>query len=82
MVCPLSENIILAVIFAFSTAILTATFQTIARKGRSYGNAATGVVIGLVINSPILLLYSFFSWEPHWFNMKAIGLFIATATCL
>ena len=78
MVCPLSENIILAVIFAFSTAILTATFQTIARKGRSYGNAATGVVIGLVINSPILLLYSFFSWEPHWFNMKAIGLFIAT----
>ena len=68
----------LAVTFAFSTAILTAVFQAIARKGRVHGNAATGVIIGLVINLPILILYSYLSWKPHWFNLEAIVLFTLT----
>tara|TARA_Y100000588_G_scaffold390439_1_gene495945 strand:- start:2874 stop:3755 length:882 start_codon:yes stop_codon:yes gene_type:complete len=72
------ENVQLAFIFALVTAVFTASFQILVRKGREYGNALTGALIGIFVNLPILILVSFITWEPEWLNLKAIGYFITT----
>ncbi len=58
------ENVQLAFIFALVTAVFTASFQILVRKGREYGNALTGALIGIFVNLPILILVSFITWEP------------------
>ena len=47
------ENVQLAFIFALVTAVFTASFQVLVRKGREYGNALTGALIGIFVNFPI-----------------------------
>ena len=44
-------------IFSILTAVSTGTFSIIVRQGRHHGNAYTGVLIGLVVSIPILILY-------------------------
>ena len=68
----------LAVVFGLITALLTAFFQIIVRKGKNYGNALTGVLIGIIVNFPIMVALSYVTWEPEWFNAKAILIFAAT----
>ena len=68
----------LAVVFGLITALLTAFFQIIVRKGKNYGNALTGVLIGIIVNFPIMVALSYITWEPEWFNAKAIMIFAAT----
>ena len=46
------ENVQLAFIFALVTAVFTASFQVLVRKGREYGNALTGALIGIFVNFP------------------------------
>ena len=43
------ENVQLAFIFALVTAVFTASFQVLVRKGREYGNALTGALIGIFV---------------------------------
>ena len=64
-----------AVLFAIIAAMLTATFQMIARRGQVYGNAVTGVMIGVIVNLPLLLIATCYYWEPSWWNPWAITLF-------
>ncbi len=44
----------LAAAFALMAAVGSATFSIIVRKGQRYGNATTGVLIGLIVSVPIL----------------------------
>ncbi len=60
------------------TALLTASFQIIVRKGKDYGNALTGVLIGIIVNFPIMFAASYITWEPGWLNPTAISFFAAT----
>ena len=64
---PLSESH-LAVIFSLASAVLAATFSLIVRRGQVHGNAATGVIIGLIVNIPWLVAATIWLWEPSWWN--------------
>ena len=68
----LMTDLTLAGVFSILTAISTGTFSIIVRQGRYYGNAYTGVLIGLIISVPLLLLLTYFTWEPHWWNLDAL----------
>ncbi|MDA0999829.1 MAG: DMT family transporter, partial [bacterium] len=59
------------------TAIFSAGFSLVVRKGQAHGNAITGVVIGLIVNTPLLIAASWYLWEPEWWNLRAIFWFMA-----
>ena len=61
-----------AVLLAISAAALTATFQLLARRGQVYGNAVTGVMIGVIVNLPLLIIATYSYWDPAWGNPWAI----------
>lgn len=63
---------LLAALFAMGTAIFSATFSLVARRGQQHGGAVTGVVIGLIVSTPFLLMATAYFWEPSWWNLKAI----------
>ena len=42
--------------FATFTAMVSATFSIVVRRGQKYANASSGVLIGLITNVPFLLL--------------------------
>ncbi len=75
----------LAIIFSLGTAVMAASFSLIVRRGQQHGNAATGVLIGLIVNVPWLLALTWWYWEPHWWNPWALLFFVgsgATGPCL
>ena len=75
----------LTIIFSLGTAVMAASFSLIVRRGQQHGNAATGVLIGLIVNVPWLLAATWWYWEPHWWNPWALLLFVgsgATGPCL
>tara|TARA_B100000686_G_scaffold194950_1_gene201873 strand:+ start:3771 stop:4652 length:882 start_codon:yes stop_codon:yes gene_type:complete len=61
-------------IFSILTAVSTGTFSIIVRQGRHHGNAYTGVLIGLIVSIPLLVLLCSFTWQSHWWNLKALFL--------
>ncbi len=67
----------LAVIFSLGTAFSSATFSLLVRRGQQYGNAVTGVLIGLIVSSPVLVLLAAVFWDPSWWNPRAVSFFIA-----
>ncbi len=67
----------LAVFFALTTAVLAGPVGLLIRRGQVYGTAVTGVVIGLIVNTPILIALTAWFWEPAWWNLRAFGLFVA-----
>ncbi|MEE9257613.1 MAG: DMT family transporter [bacterium] len=67
----------LAAIFALTTAALAGPVGLIIRRGQRYGNAVTGVVIGLIVNLPLLIGATILLWEPGWWNLRAVMLFVA-----
>lgn len=67
----------LAALFSLGTAIFSAAFSLVVRKGQAHGNAVTGVVIGLIVNTPLLIAASWYLWEPALWNPRAIFWFAA-----
>ncbi len=67
----------LAVSFALATAVMAATFSLIVRRGQAHGNAATGVLIGLIVNTPWLIALTIWFWEPGWWRPWAFIYFAA-----
>lgn len=68
---------VLAASFALLTAAIGGPFSVIVRRGQAYGNAVTGVIIGLIVSLPLLTIALAFLWEPSWWELKAVLLFIA-----
>ena len=62
-----------AVIFSLSAAVFAASFSLIARRGQQHGSAVTGVVIGLIVNTPVLIAVTVYFWEPGWWNIRSIS---------
>lgn len=71
------SNTALAVVFALITAVLAGPVGLAIRRGQRYGNAVTGVIIGLIVNTPVLIGFTAWFWEPGWWNLRAVGLFLA-----
>ncbi len=65
-----------AAAFALGTSAIFGTFSIIARMGREHANAITGVLIGLLLPMPLLLLATSALWEPGWWSPRAIGFFV------
>ena len=63
--------------FALMSAMGAAIFSIIVRRGQQHGNAATGVTIGLIVSMPVLIVLSIIFAEPGWWNLEAIGFFVA-----
>lgn len=63
--------------FALISAVSSAIFSIIIRKGQRHGNAASGVIIGLIVSMPVLIALSLMFAEPGWWHPRAIGFFIA-----
>ncbi|MEE9241311.1 MAG: EamA family transporter [bacterium] len=61
----------LSVIFAVSTAASTGTFSIIVRRGQRHANAVTGVLIGLIVILPPLMIATWALWRPEWWNPRA-----------
>ncbi len=61
----------LSVIFAVSTAASTGTFSIIVRRGQRHANAVTGVLIGLIVILPPLMIATWALWQPEWWNPRA-----------
>ena len=61
----------LSVIFAVSTAASTGTFSIIVRRGQRHANAVTGVLIGLIVILPPLMVATWALWRPEWWNPRA-----------
>ncbi len=66
------NNSLTAALFALGAAVFAASFSLIARRGQKHGNAMTGVVIGLIVNTPILIAVTAWFWEPGWGILRAI----------
>ncbi len=67
----------LAAVFALGTAVASATFSIIVRKGQRYGNATSGVMIGLIVSAPILIAALALFGQPGWRRPGALALFVA-----
>jgi DME family drug/metabolite transporter len=67
----------LAGLFSIATAMSTGTFSVFVRRGGSYANAVTGVLIGLVVTVPPLGAAVWVLWRPEWWNPRAYVLLAA-----
>jgi uncharacterized membrane protein len=65
------SDIALSVLYSLSTAASTGTFSIFVRRGQRHANAVTGVLIGLIVTLPVLLIATWFLWQPGWWNPKA-----------
>ncbi len=67
----------LAAMFALGTAVLSASFSVLVRKGQRYGGATTGVLIGLIVSIPVLAVATAVFWDPRWWTPNAFLYFVA-----
>lgn len=70
-------NTALAGLYSIATAMSTGTFSVVVRRGGKYGNAVTGVLIGLIVILPPLGVATWALWEPGWWNPRAYVLLAA-----
>ncbi len=63
--------------FSISTAVSTGAFSVFVRRGGSYANAVTGVLIGLIVTTPPLAAVVWALWRPEWWNPRAYALLAA-----
>ncbi|MBI3126150.1 MAG: DMT family transporter [Candidatus Tectomicrobia bacterium] len=59
---------LMAVFFAFGNAMGSSTFGLLVRRGERFANATTGVLIGLLVNLPIMGAAAWYFWDPAWWN--------------
>ena len=71
------NDTVLAASIALLTAAVGGPFSVFVRRGLPYGNAVTGVIIGLTVSLPLLMAALAVLWEPGWWNPKAALLFAA-----
>jgi len=64
-------------LYSVATALSTATYSVFVRRGGRYGNAVTGVLIGLIVILPFLGVVTWALWEPGWWNPRAYMLLAA-----
>ena len=62
----------LAALFSLGAAVFAASFSLLARRGQRHGSAMTGVVIGLIVNTPFLIAATAYFWEPGWWDLRSI----------
>ena len=65
-------------LFAVSTAASTGCFSIIVRRGQRHANAVTGVLIGLIVTVPPLMIATWALWKPEWWNPEAYLLLAAS----
>ena len=70
------SDTLLAAIFALITASISGPVSVTARRAGAYGNAVTGVIIGLIVNIPLLVITTVVLWEPGWWNPEGLIWFI------
>lgn len=63
-------------LFALGTAASFGTFSIIVLMGREHANAISGVVIGLIVPLPLLLLATALAWQPGWWHPRALMFFV------
>jgi drug/metabolite transporter (DMT)-like permease len=63
---------LLAGLYALGAAAVFGYFSLLARKGQAYANAASGVMIGLMVAVPMMGAGVAALWEPEWWNPEAI----------
>ena len=68
----------LAVLFAIGNAFTVSFLNLFVRRAKRHANAATGVLIGLLVGLPFMAGAAFCFWEPGWWNWKAWALFAAS----
>ncbi len=54
----------LSVLFSLSTALVVGSFTLFVRSGQRHANAVSGVLIGLIVSMPPLLVGAVWTWEP------------------
>lgn len=59
-------------VYALAAAALFGYFSLLARRGQAYGNATSGVMIGLMVAVPMMGAGVAALWEPEWWNPKAL----------
>ncbi len=57
-------TITLSVLFSLSTALVVGSFTLFVRSGQRHANAVSGVLIGLIVSMPPLLVGAVWMWEP------------------
>ena len=67
----------LAALFALLTAAIAGLVGIAVRRGQAYGNAVTGVLIGLIVNLPLLFAATAILWEPSWWDLGPVLWFVA-----
>ena len=71
-------TITLSVLFSLSTALVVGSFTLFVRSGQRHANAVSGVLIGLIVSMPPLLVGAVWMWEPA--HYRPLGwLFFALA---
>ncbi len=71
----------LAAVFAMGTAVMSASFSVLVRKGQRYGSATTGVLIGLIVGLPFLVAATVVLWDPAWW-VPGVYVYFAAAGLL
>lgn len=70
------SDTLLAAIYALITAVISGPVGVLARRGGAYGNAVTGVIIGLIVNTPLLIIATAVLWEPGWWKPGGLIWFV------
>lgn len=58
----------LSVFFSLSTALVVGSFTLFVRSGQRHANAVSGVLIGLIVSLPPLLVGALWTWESAHFH--------------
>ncbi len=73
---PISDSFWAAAL-ALGTASTVGVYSLIIRRGETYANAPTGVLIGLIVSVPLLVTATTYHWDPAWWNLRGVLHFIA-----
>ena len=61
----------LSVLFSLSTAVVVGSFTLFVRSGQRHANAVSGVLIGIIVSFPPLLVVAIWTWEPTHYQPLA-----------
>ena len=67
------STITLSVLFSLSTALVVGSFTLFVRSGQRHANAVSGVLIGLIVSMPPLLVGAVWTWEPAHYQPSGLA---------